>query len=69
MAGMMSAGHALAQGFGTFVAGRMMDSNYYTHTYLIMAVVFASAALLFLNTFRPKEPETAVEVATPVKQG
>jgi len=69
VAGMMSAGHALAQGFGTFVAGRMMDANYYTHTYLIMAVVFAFAALLFLNTFRPKEQETAVELATPVKQG
>jgi len=69
VAGMMSAAHALAQGFGTFVASRMMDSNYYTHTYLIMAVVFAFAALLFLNTFRPREPETAVELATPVKQG
>ncbi len=69
VAGMMSAAHALAQGFGTFVASRMMDSNYYTQTYLIMAVVFAFAALLFLNAFRPKEPETAVELATPVKQG
>ncbi len=69
VAGMMSAAHALAQGLGTFVAGRMMDANYYTQTYLIMAVVFAFAALLFLNAFRPKEPETAVEFATPVKQG
>jgi len=68
VAGMMSAAHALAQGFGTFVAGRMMDSNFYTQTYLIMAVVFAFAALLFLNAFRPKESEAAVELATPVKQ-
>ncbi len=69
MAGMMSAAHALAQGFGTLVAGRMMDANYYTQTYLIMAVVFAFAAMLFLNVFRPKEQEATMEMATPVKQG
>ncbi len=69
VAGMMSAAHALAQGFGTLVAGRMMDANYYTQTYLIMAVVFAFAAMLFLNVFRPKEQEATMEMATPVKQG
>ena len=69
VAGMMSAAHALAQGFGTLVAGSMMDANYYTQTYLIMAVVFAFAALLFLNVFRPKEQEATMEMATPVKQG
>lgn len=69
VAGMMSAAHALAQGLGTFVAARMMDANYYTHTYLMMAVVFAIAAVTFLKAFRPKEPEAAMELADPVKQG
>ncbi len=69
VAGMMSAAHALSQGLGTFMAGRMMDVDYYTHTYLFMAIVFVVAALLFLNLFRPKDPEVAMELAAPVKQG
>ena len=69
VAGMMGAAHALASGLGTFIAGKMMDVNLYSQTYLVMAVIFTVTALMFLNTFRPKEKEAALELATQTKQG
>ncbi|MFQ5852857.1 MAG: MFS transporter [Candidatus Binatia bacterium] len=57
VSGMMTAAQTFSRGLGSFAAGKMMDSNYYVHTYLIMAVIFAAAALIFLNTFRLKEKE------------
>ena len=71
VAGMMTAAHTFSLGLGSFVTGRMMDSNYYVHTYLIMAVIFAAAALIFLNVFRLKDKEAAreadLELATQAK--
>ncbi len=61
VSGMMTAAHTLAQGVGVFVAGQLMELGLYTHTYLLNAVVFGSAALLFLAIFRFKEKEKEAE--------
>ena len=61
VSGMMTAAHTLAQGVGVFVAGQLMELGLYTHTYLLNAVVFGSAALLFLAIFRFKEREKEAE--------
>ncbi len=61
VAGMMTAGQTFSRGLGSFVAGKMMDANYYSSTYVMMAVIFAAAALIILNAFRFKEKEKEAE--------
>ncbi len=61
VAGMMTSAHTLSLAVGAFVAGKMMDLNLYSQTYLLMAVVFILGALVFINTFRPQEKESVKE--------
>ena len=61
VAGMMTAAHTFSLGLGAFVAGKLMDSNYYNHTYFINAIIFAAAALILLTVFRFKEKEATTE--------